>query len=678
MLQIRQFARFISIRRSVCNLKKKLFAKVCAAAVAASCLAGSISVSQLAIADAETRFEFEDGDHANSIVPDESSERWMDGASGDKFVFLESANDTVSVKVDVEKTAVYDVYICYSAPYGAKKNYVYVNGVDQGLTDFSSKAWTEKKVATVKLGAGENEVSVVGSWGWTNYDYVRVEEATLPEVKAINTKCSDKNATESTQRVMKFLADNYGNHIISGQQEFYGTSREDEFTYIKNLTDNTPVIRGFDFGETCPLFYWDAQTADRAIDWVNNKGGIATASWHVNVPKKMSNYTLGSTMAFDQTTYSEKTDFVTANVLKEGTTEHDYFLLAVDNLAKALKKCADADVPILFRPFHEAEGNGGKDGSGAWFWWSKEGADVYVELYQYLYTLLTEEYGLHNLIWEFNSYVYSDDSALWYPGDEYVDIIGYDKYNASTAPNESAISSIFYGLIDMYKSSKLVALMECDTIPSIDNMLDEGAYWLYFCVWYDSPGYEFISGSKYQNAETVKKIYQSDSVITLEKLTTPLKEYPLEDTDPTDPTEPDVTDPTEVTPTDVDPTEPDSTDSTEVVPTDVDPTEPDSTEVVPTDVDPTEPDPTDSTNSVKVPDGAVASMYGDVNTDGEISISDVVALNMFLLNSAENSLTDVQMANADCVKNGIVDTSDSSLLINYIAMIITSDQLGQE
>lgn len=60
-------------------------------------------------------------------------------------------------------------------------------------------------------------------------------------------------------------------------------------------------------------------------------------------------------MDFSKTTYSEKTDFVTANVMIEGTVEHDYFLLAVENLAKSLKKCQDADVPILFRPFHEAK-----------------------------------------------------------------------------------------------------------------------------------------------------------------------------------------------------------------------------------------------------------------------------------------------------------------------------------
>ena len=285
--------------------------------------------------------------------------------------------------------------------------------------------------------------------------------------------------------------------------------------------------------------------AERAIDWVNNKGGIATASWHINVPVTMSEYTLGSTMDFSKTTYSEKTDFVTANVMIEGTVEHDYFLLAVENLAKSLKKCQDADVPILFRPFHEAEGNGGADGAGAWFWWSKEGATTYVQLYRYLYDLLTEEYGLHNLIWEFNSYVYSDDSALWYPGAEYVDLIGYDKYNAkdwstgNVAPNESAISSTFYGLLKMYDSSKMIALMECDTIPSIQNMIDESAYWLYFCPWYG----EHIMDKNYNNPETLKEIYQSEYCITLDELPD-LKNYPMEGVDPTDP---ETTEPTQET-----------------------------------------------------------------------------------------------------------------------------------
>ena len=240
----------------------------------------------------------------------------------------------------------------------------------------------------------------------------------------------------------------------------------------------------------------------------------------------------------DKTTYTQNTDFVTANVLKEGTVEHDYFLLAVDNLAKELLKLQDANVPLIFRPFHEAEGNGGENGEGAWFWWSKEGAEVYKDLYKYLYQLLTEEYGLHNLIWEFNSYTYSTSYA-WYPGTEYVDIIGYDKYNAknwntgAVAPNESAISGIFYSLFNMYgNDGKMIAMAENDTIPNLDNLITEKAGWLYFCPWYG----EHLMDTNYNNPETLTEIYKSDYVITLDELPKDLYTNSSSPDKPTDPT----------------------------------------------------------------------------------------------------------------------------------------------
>ena len=74
------------------------------------------------------------------------------------------------------------------------------------------------------------------------------------------------------------------------------------------------------------------------------------------------------------------------------------------------------------QPYHEAEGNPGI--GNAWFWWGQEGPEPYKALWKQLYTTLTEEYGLHNLIWEFNSYTYSS-SPEWYPGDEWVDTVSY-------------------------------------------------------------------------------------------------------------------------------------------------------------------------------------------------------------------------------------------------------------
>ena len=115
-------------------------------------------------------------------------------------------------------------------------------------------------------------------------------------------------------------------------------------------------------------------------------------------------------------------------------------------IAKALKELQDQNIPVIFRPLHEAEGASSLNGEYSWFWWGNDGAEAYKELWKYLYNKLTNEYGLQNLIWEWNSYTY-DTSAAWYPGDEYVDLIAYDKYNANGSPNESAITDTFYNLL---------------------------------------------------------------------------------------------------------------------------------------------------------------------------------------------------------------------------------------
>ena len=197
-------------------------------------------------------------------------------------------------------------------------------------------------------------------------------------------------------------------------------------------------------------------------------------------------------------------------------------MLAIKDLAEQLKKVQDAGVPVIFRPLHEAEGNPGK----AWFWWGDGGAEVYVQLWKLLYTQLTEEYGLHNLIWEYNSYTYASSPA-WYPGDEYVDIVGYDKYNVvynrddglSNCPNESAITSTFNYLVDLTDGKKMVSMPENDTVPKLDNLTIEKAAWLYFCIWYDNDSdSNFVSDPMFNNPDTLKELYQSDYVLTLDEL----------------------------------------------------------------------------------------------------------------------------------------------------------------
>lgn len=69
--------------------------------------------------------------------------------------------------------------------------------------------------------------------------------------------------------------------------------------------------------------------------------------------------------------------------------------------------------------------------------------------------------------------------------------------------------------------------------------------------------------------------------------------------------------------------------------------------------------------------------YGDVNTDGRVTVSDVVSINMYLINQTENQLNEVQLANSDCARDGIIDTADSALIMNYVAMTVSIDELGK-
>ena len=59
-----------------------------------------------------------------------------------------------------------------------------------------------------------------------------------------------------------------------------------------------------------------------------------------------------------------------------------------------------------------------------------------------------------------------------------------------------------------------------------------------------------------------------------------------------------------------------------------------------------------------------------------VDVADIVALNMYLLNASENKLDEASKANADCARDNVIDSADSVLLMNYVAMIIKDTALG--
>ncbi len=501
----------------------KFIRKSGAAALAAAMVLNSTVIVSAANADAAV-FEFEDAVIDGDITVESDA-----GASGGSYLKM-TESGTITLTVSVSAADLYELKIYAGGIGSAKQQNISVNGTPLGsLAVPASEGFEEIVIPSVKLNAGDNTLVIEKSWGWTNFDYLTVETASLPEITASQTTPCDPLATAETRSLMNYLSEVYGNHIISGQQEIYNYGPHDfeyEFEYLEDLTGHMPAIRGFDFGNfCCPAFGSDDGSTDRVIDWVKNRNGIATSSFHLNVPTVMENYTIGDRIDFSATTYSQNTDFSPSKVVEEGTKENLYYMQALETLAAEFGKLQDEGIPVIWRPLHEAEGGGGETAS--WFWWGREGSQAYKDLWIFTYKTLTEDYGLHNLIWEWNSYDFST-SADWYPGDEYVDIIGYDKYSctdwstgsARLYHNDSPFSSTFYSIMQRYNNAKMVSMAENDCFSTLENITSEKAGWLYFCTWYDggSSDNNFLTDPLFNTEQDTIDMYRSDYCITLDEL----------------------------------------------------------------------------------------------------------------------------------------------------------------
>ena len=529
-------------------LKKTAAILSCAAlALNATCLPTETDRALAATPEA-TRFEFEDGvldgceenEMITWTVVDEDAEGNscdMTGWSGDGYVYIDQKDASVTVTVTADKDGLYKLDIGYIQCFGVPKKiqYLNVNGSNQGEVLFpfnSGKGWESLTAGYIPLKKGENKVEIKSYWGYTFLDYLEISPAPdyLMKLSPSDT-LSNPNADDNTKRLYNYLLDVYGEKVISGQQENCGShcyninsyeqsgadfsyfeDNEAEFTYLSNVTGELPAIRGIDFLTYNSTVDYQDYAAERAIEWYNDFNGIPAICWHWCVPSEEN----GTTAAFYlESANANYTTFSISRALTEGTWENDVLLADIKLIAEKFQMLEDAGVPCLFRPLHEAE--------GAWFWWGAEGAEYCVELYRLLYEKLTNEYGLNNIIWEWTSSTFVT-SADWYPGDDVVDIVSYDKYNATNyTGNLSSIPSTFYSLVASTDGEKMVAMSENDTIPSLDNLVKDKAAWLYFCPWYGN----YLTDNALNPADNLKEIYQSEYCVTLDELPD-LKEYRLD------------------------------------------------------------------------------------------------------------------------------------------------------
>ena len=340
-----------------------------------------------------------------------------------------------------------------------------------------------------------------------------------------------RTVSPNAKRLMNYLTDTYGEYILSGQMDT-AWAENGRMDMIKRVYDDTgkyPAIKGFDFiGLPQSGGGFGSYQVNEAIEWWEGKNkmgadltatvllpdnpeihGIVTFCWHWRVGASQDFYS-NRTSDFRIPMKDGKLD--TSGAVFQ-TIKND-----LEKVADLLQLLKDRDIPVLWRPLHEA--------AGGWFWWGASGARAYKALWEYMYNYLNNTKKLNNLIWVWNGQSYD-----WYPDPNTVDIVGYDYYvdnpnTAAIAQNYSSQKRTFEMTFGMVPGrDRMVALTENGAIPNPDNCKDDNAMWLWFMTWNDSGNTvgettrnNFWTG-EYHNTQAHKThVYNHPLVITLDEL----------------------------------------------------------------------------------------------------------------------------------------------------------------
>jgi mannan endo-1,4-beta-mannosidase len=226
---------------------------------------------------------------------------------------------------------------------------------------------------------------------------------------SINAAPVNPNADADAVKLYDYLKSIYGKKILSGQQGLSWAN------YVAEQTGKTPALLSIDLMDYSPSRVEHGTVGTSIEDGISHasKGGIISVLWHWNAPTGLYDT---EENPWWSGFYTRATDFNVATALAD-TTNANYTLIIrdIDAIAVQLKRLQSANIPVLFRPLHEAE--------GAWFWWGAQGAEPAKKLYALLYDRLTNHHGLNNLLWVWNSI-----AEAWYPGDDTVDILSADVY----------------------------------------------------------------------------------------------------------------------------------------------------------------------------------------------------------------------------------------------------------
>ncbi len=431
---------------------------------------------------------------------------------GEKVVgSFNNSLDKIKVVFEVEKKGKYVLSANTSTTDGKNGSFdVYVNGVlitNVNVTSGNTFSYMDSS-APLTLKEGENKIILIN---FTENIIIKDFKLTekIEEVVYLS-KLVTPSPSKNTLSLFNYLEESYGNSILSGQQ-ISNTPKDEipvEITAIKEVTGKEPAILGCDFIEYSPSRVErgsKAYNVEQALDWAKS-GGIVTFAWHWNAPTDLIDQEPDK--LWWSGFYTSATTFDLEKALADKESEEYKLLIRdIDEIAVQLKRLERADVPVLWRPLHEA--------SGGWFWWGAKGPEPYKELWKIMFDRLVFYHEIDNLIW-----VWNGQNKDWYPGDKYVDIVSEDIY-AEPFDYSSQIDK--FKVAEKYSDEKevMVAMSENGVIPDPDELVKDKALWSWFVTWCQEFVYSEESKSyseQYTDKEMLNKVYNSEYVITKDEL----------------------------------------------------------------------------------------------------------------------------------------------------------------
>lgn len=444
------------------------------------------------------RFEAE-----SAFLDNLQSANQVSGFSGSGYVQGFTSESGLIIWSHAIPSGNYRIHIGYRAE--ERKGYeLTINGESrQGFFE-PSTGFNDVKAGRIFLPTGQTTISLGKGWGWYEIDYLElipIPPAPTPLLIAPKAVTGHNLA----QGLVDLLASHYGAGTLSGQQDLEGNE------YVYAITGKIPAIYSFDLLNYSPMTLLAGNNPKGQIEdfikTINDQKQIASLLWHWHSPmhaKSTANpCPTGNSSCWWNSFYSEHTHFNLQDALADqSSAEYLALLNDIDAIAVQLKKLQQENIPVLWRPLHEAD--------GGWFWWGASGDKAFIELWRLMYERLTHDHQLTNLVW-----VWTNETMTWYPGDDVVDIVSIDAYPSN---KYDLLTTGWDNLFERFDGHKLIALTEFGGVPFIKEMQAQGIWWSYFASWTDQ---QALLGPRKMTNNELNIIYSADSVINLDDLRQP-------------------------------------------------------------------------------------------------------------------------------------------------------------